>query len=336
LDDLAVPIVGAPMAGDPGTPELAAAVCMAGGLGFLAAGYKSSEAVREDIAALRALTTRPFGVNLFYAVRDTVDDAAISRYRESLRVEEERYGVSSGEARWTDDGWAEKLRLMQELRPAVVSFTFGCPEREVVDSLRERDIAVWATVTSRAEAEIALGAGVDALVAQGGEAGGHQGSFRQHDDDPLPVLFLTELVALLADQPVIAAGGIATSSAIRAVLAVGARAAQIGSAFMLSPEAGTSEPHRRALRAGGATRLTRAFTGRRARGIVNRFMAEHESLAPAAYPEIHYLTAPLRAAARERRDGEGLNLWAGQAHAFAREAPAGEIVERWAEELRRR
>jgi nitronate monooxygenase len=204
-----------------------------------------------------------------------------------------------------------------------------------VASLRGSGIAVWATVTSPAEAAVALAAGVDALVLQGAEAGGHQGSFHQHDDEPVSVLTLLQLVAATTNRPLVAAGGIATTAGIAAVLRAGASAAQIGSALMLAPEAGTSEPHRHALRGNAPTRLTRAFTGRRARGIVNRFSREHDGLAPAAYPEVHFLTAPLRAKARALGDADGINLWAGQAYGLAVETPAGELVERWRTELTR-
>ncbi len=332
---LDVVVVGAPMAGGPSTPALAAAVSEAGGIGFLAAGYKTAEAVRAEITAVRSMTDRPFGVNLFYPTRDDVDEAAIVAYAGSLRGEEERYGVSVGDHRWSDDGWGAKLDVVAEERPDVVSFTFGCPDRKIVGRLRDRDIAVWATVTSPAEARIALRADADALVLQGAEAGGHQGSFRQHDDEPVSVLTLLQSIAATTDRPLIAAGGIATAAGIAAVLHAGASAAQVGSALLLADEAGTSEPHQRALRGEAPTRLTRAFSGRRARGIVNRFMLEHGARAPAAYPEIHYLTAPLRAQARALGDTDGINLWAGQAYRLAIKAPIAEIVERWHADLAR-
>ena len=331
LDDvLDLPVVGAPLGGGPGTPALAAAVSEAGGLAFLAAGYKSADTVESEILALRSLTARPFGLNIFYPVRDDVDRAALAAYVRSLHGEEERYGVACGEARWSDDAWDAKLALAIRERPPVVSFTFGCPERDVVEELRTAGSAVWATVTTPAEAELALARGVDALVLQGAEAGGHQGAFVQAGDEPLSVLALLRLVRPMTELPLIGAGGIGSATGVAAVRAAGADAAQIGSAFLLAPEAGTSEPHRRALHGDAPTRLTRAFTGRRARGIVNRFMREHESDAPVGYPEIHFVTAPLRAKARELGDAEGLNLWAGQAYHLAREEPAAAIVERLA------
>jgi nitronate monooxygenase len=329
-----VPVVGAPLSGGPSNPALAAAVSEAGGLGFLAAGYKTAAAVAADLDELRALTERPFGLNLFFPTREPVDEAAVASYVARMRGEAGRYGVEPGEPRWSDDDWEAKLALVARERPAVVSFTFGCPGHELVESLRAGSL-VWCTVTSREEAEHATAAGVDALVVQGAEAGGHRGSFHDHDGEPFPLLTLLDVVARATSTPLVAAGGIATGRDIAAALNAGAVAAQIGSALLLTSEAGTSAPHRRALAAGGTTRLTRAFSGRRARGIVNRFMREHDAFAPRAYPEIHYLTTPIRAAAREQGHADGINLWAGTAHRQARAEPAGQLVERWAHELAR-
>jgi nitronate monooxygenase len=334
-DLLTVPIVGAPLAGGPTTPALAAAVSDAGGLGFLAAGYKTAASVAADVDALRALTNRPFGLNLFYPVREQVDEGQVARYVDGLAADAARYGVAAGEPRWTDDDWHAKLELARREHPAVVSFTFGCPSREVVEELRASGSSVWCTVTSPFEAEAAASAGVDALVAQGGEAGGHQGSFHDHSHDPLPMLTLLQLVRRATHLPIIAAGGIATGEGVAAVLAGGASAAQLGTALLLAPEAGTPDTYRRALRGGRATKLTRAFTGRRARGIVNRFMVEHDADAPTAYPEIHYATAPIRAAARACGDGEAINLWAGQSYGLTVERPAAELVEELAHGLER-
>jgi len=201
----------------------------------------------------------------------------------------------------------------------VVSFTFGCPESDVLAGFEE----TWVTVTTPVEAEIAERAGADALVAQGVEAGAHRGSFTD-EDGGLGLLALLQL--LRTELPVVASGGLMTAEAVAAVLAAGASAAQLGTAFLLAPEAGTSEVHRAALRGETGTALTRAFTGRTARGIGNRFMREHGGDAPRAYPEVHNLTAPLRAAAREQGDPDGVNLWAGQGYRLVRELPAAEIV----------
>jgi nitronate monooxygenase len=186
----------------------------------------------------------------------------------------------------------------------------------------------WVTVTSPEEAREAAAAGADALVVQGGEAGGHRGSFTDRADVPVyGLLSLLQLVRAAVELPLVASGGIATGPALAAVLCLGARAAQVGTAFLRTPEAGTHPAQRDALATHEPTALTRAFTGRLARGIRNRFMAEHPD-APVAYPELHYATAPLRAAARDAGDAGGFNLWAGEAHALAEEIPAAEVVAR--------
>jgi nitronate monooxygenase len=291
------------------------------------------DGLAEDISVTRGLTSGPFGVNVFYPVREEVDSGAIVAYAHRLQAEAERYGVDLGEPRWTDDAYDAKIELLLRERPAAVSFTFGCPDPEVVRSLRDVGCAVWCTVTCVSEAQQAASAGADALILQGGEAGGHQAGFHDHDDDPLSVLALLRLVSRATDLPLVAAGGLGSGEGIAAALNGGACAAQVGTAFLLASEAGTAPPHRDALRRGNApTKLTRAFSGRRARGIVNRFMREHDHEAPRGYPEIHHLTVPIRAAARQIGDADGINLWAGQAYPLAREASAGEIVEQLASE----
>jgi nitronate monooxygenase len=326
--ELVHPIVQAPLAGGPSTPELAAAVSGAGGFGFLAGGYAPPEALRQSIARVRELTDAPFGVNLFLLAETDVDEAALAAFAARL-------SGPLGEPRFDDDAFEAKLALVLEARPAVVSLTFGCPWRELVDRLHERGIAVWATVTEPEEARAAQDGGADALVVQGVEAGGHRGSFDDADGrGEVGLLALLRLVAAAADLPLVAAGGIADGAGVAAVLAAGARAAQVGTAFMRTPEAATSAAHRAALAHEAPTALTRAFTGRRARGIVNRFMREHGAHAPAAFPHVQFLTAPLRAAARAADDADAINLWAGQAHALASDAPAAELVVRWSEEAR--
>ena len=316
-------IVLAPLAGGPSTPELAAAVSNAGGLGFLAAGYLPSNVFAEQLRRTRELTTEPIGVNLFVLEAVDVDDDAIAAYALELKPEARARGVQLGRPRFDDDWLDEKLELIAHADVEVVSTTFGCPAAETVARLQQSGTHVWATVTAPHEARAARDAGVDALVVQGAEAGGHRGSWRD-DGEPVPVL---ELLALIdVGLPLIATGGIADRDGVGAVLAAGAQAAQVGTAFLLCPEAGTSAPHRSALHGGGETAYTRAFTGRVARGIVNRFMVDHPD-APSAYPHIHHLTAPLRAAARAAGDADGINLWAGVNFARAEERPAAEIVE---------
>jgi nitronate monooxygenase len=325
LDALRVPIVQAPLAGGASTPALTAAVVGAGGFGFVAGGYRTPDALGDDIAVVRALTREPFGVNLFVPGAPA-DPAAYEGYVAGLAQEARRHGVALGEPRFEDDAWQAKLELLEADPVAAVSFTFGCPPAEVAQRLQAAGSEVWVTVTDPDEATQAAAAGADALVAQGIEAGGHRASFVDADGGDYGLLALLALVARRTDLPLIASGGIATGRAVAAVLCAGARAAQVGTAFMRCPEAGTAAVHREALAAPAPTRVTRAFTGRRARGIVNRFLSEHSADAPTAYPEIHHVTAPLRAAGRAAGDADVLNLWAGQTHELAPELPAAEVV----------
>lgn len=333
-DRLDLPIVQAPLAGGPSTVALAAAVSEAGGLGFLAAGYKAPATLGQEIAAVRARTGRPFGVNLFAPPARPAAPMAVARYAGIVEAEAERHCAEVGEPRHDDDHWEEKLALVREQRPAVVSFTFGLPDAATARALHAAGCAVWVTVTTADEARAAAAVGADALVVQGVEAGGHRGSFDDGAPGEIGLLALLQLAGAAVDLPLVGTGGVMTGAGIAAVLAGGASAVQLGSALLLTPEAGTSAPHREAVAAPGETALTRAFSGRSARGIVNRFLREHSADAPRAYPEVHHLTAPLRAAARERGDAEVLNLWAGQAHELARAEPAGELVARLAAEAR--
>jgi nitronate monooxygenase len=339
LDALVHPIVQAPLAGGPSTPALAAAVAGAGGLGFLAAGYKAPDAVRADLAELRSLLPggAAFGINVFAPPGHGAGAGRVAAYAESLIGEAERSGAALGTPRWDDDAFAAKLDLLCAERVPVVSFTFGCPAPDELERLRAAGAAVWVTVTSPDEARAARGAGADALIVQGVEAGGHRGAFGDDAPADIGLLALLQLArAAVGDAlPVVATGGIVTGRAVAAVLAAGAAAAQLGTAFMLCPEATTAPAHRAAIAHGDApTALTRAFTGRTARGIVNRFMREHSADAPSAYPEVHHLTAPVRAAARAAGDRDGFHIWAGQAYSLAEAVPAAELVERIAAEAR--
>lgn len=326
------PIVLAPLAGGPSTPSLAAAVTNAGGLGFVGGGYLSAEALAERIHETRALTDGAIGVNLFRLSASPVDEAAVSAYAAGLEPEARARGVQLGEPVFDDDGWDAKLELVLACGIEVVSMTFGCPPADEVRRLQGSGASVWITVGSLPEARAARAAGADAIVLQGSEAGGHRASWDDAGDADAPALELLRAAAAEIELPLVATGGIADGAGISAALEAGARAAQLGTAFLLCPEAGTHEAHRRALRAGGTTAVTRAFTGRRARGIVNEFMRRHRD-APSAYPHVHHLTAPLRVAARAAGDADGFNLWAGERFERSRELPAGELVELLAKEL---
>ncbi len=326
------------MAGGPSTPAMAAAVSGAGGLGFLAAGYKTVDQVERELAEVRSLVPAgvSYGLNLFAPPGHGTGAAEINSYGDRLRDEAQEHGVALGYPRWDDDQYSEKLDLLAEQPVPVVSLTFGCPTPVQVDRLQSSGSAVWVTVTTVGEARAAQQAGADALIVQGVEAGGHRGSFDDAHPGDIGLLALLQLVQAAVNDglPLVAAGGIITGRGVAAVLAGGAAAVQLGTAFMLCPEAGTIPAHRDVISRGQApTALTRAFTGRTARGITNRFLRDHTD-APSAYPEIHHLTAPLRTAARTRGDADGFHLWAGQTYALAKPQPAADVVVRLATESR--
>jgi nitronate monooxygenase len=324
LDLLRRRIVVAPMAGGPTTTGLVIAAGRAGALGFLAAGYKTPEAMAAEIAAVRAATAEPFGVNVFVPGGPYPDAGTLAGYLGSL-------GPGLAEARWDDDGFDGKVAALLADPPAVASFTFGCPAAEVVRALQDAGSAVVVTVTSPDEALAAAAAGADALCVQGYEAGGHRGTF-VNDDAPgrdRGLLSLIGEVAAVTSRPQIAAGGIMTPAQVRAVLAAGAVAAQCGTAFLRSPESGAHPLHKAALADPRytATAVTRAFSGRPARGLVNEFIVGHPD-APPAYPEINNATRPLRAAAAAAGDTGRMSLWAGQGYRLAADLPAAEIIAR--------
>lgn len=329
LDQLDVPIIAAPMAGGPSSPDLVAAVSRAGGLGFLAGGYRTASALAEQIETCRQLTDAPFGMNLFCPPEADGDVEAVRAYRARLLPLAERYGVELPEPRTDDDGWHDKLDLVVSAGVAVVSFTFGLPETEVVERLHGRDIAVVATVTSSRAAEAAAARGVDAVVVQGSDAGGHQATLSV-DDEPnrLPLIELLDDVRRFIDMPLIAAGGIVTGAQIASLLASGASAVQLGTAFMLTPEAGTSATVRAAYTDPRftTTASTRAFSGRFARGLRNRFVDEFDPLAPAAYPAVNQVTGPIRSAAGAAGDADHTHLWAGTGWREARATSAEQVL----------
>jgi nitronate monooxygenase len=333
LDSLTVPIVQAPMAGGPSTPALAVAVDRAGGLGFLAAGYLTAERLRADIAATRAQISG-FGVNVFAGgASGGADPALVEAYAARISPEADRAGIALGRPRFDDDAFEEKLALLCEEPVAVVSFTFGLPGERAIDRLHAAGTEVWITVTNAHEATLAADAAADALIVQGVEAGGHRGVFVDDDSQSeLTLLAALQLVRAAVEQPLIAAGGIMTGAALAAVLVAGASAAQLGTAYLRAAEAGTSEAQRAATASDATTVLTRAFSGRTARGIVNRFHSEYGEAAPRAYPEVHHLTSPLRSHGRAVGDPDLINLWAGQAHQLAEALPAEEITRRLAQD----
>jgi nitronate monooxygenase len=315
------------MAGGPSTPALAAAVANAGGYGFVAAGYLTANALRETIAMTRALTDAPFGVNLFMPSTPG-DPVEIDAYAKTLQSEAELLGVKLGLPHWEDDAYEAKLDVVESVRPLLVSFTFGCPPSQIVDRLHRADIQVAVTVTSLAEALLASDTGADLVAVQGSEAGGHQGSFIDLGANQRSLLSLLEEIRETSDVPMIGTGGVMNGHDAACVLRAGAIAVQLGTALLCTPEAGTSSPYRRALLNARypTTILTRAYSGRFARGLANEFALAHDGEAPQAYPEVHHLTRPLRAAATKIDNASVPNLWAGTGWRRVTTLPAASII----------
>ncbi len=330
------------MAGGVSTPELVAAVADAGGLGFLAAGYKTPGAVRDQVDAVRTATGAPFGVNVLVPGGDefTTDEgrSELERYRVALVSTAAQYGIVPGSASYDDDHWAEKLEVLAGAGVPYVSFTFGCPDTVTVARLREAGSRVIVTVTSPPEAAIAAAAGADAVCVQGPEAGGHRASFTNEPEAEADTGLLALLTAVRTevDLPVMAAGGIVDGRGVAAVLAAGACAAQIGTGLLRTPESGARPVHKDALAdpAFTTTSVTRAFSGRPARGLTNRFMLDFGTKAPAAYPHVNNATRPVRAAAAGAGDTGLMSLWAGQGYRLAENLPTAQLVRRWAGEAR--
>lgn len=337
LDGLDAPVVGAPMAGGPSTVALAREISRAGGLGMLGAANLTLEALAQRVEQLQAELGSDglFGVNVFVptAEPDAADSEladALATHLQALDGWAQRYGVTRGEARWDDDSWRAKVDWLVAHPVPLVTFHFGAPPREIVDALHGVGSEVWTTVTSRAEAVLATDAGLDALVVQGREAGGHRGFFTNSvdadSDDQPGLLSLLRLVQAVTALPLVAAGGLVHGADVAAVLVAGARAAQLGTAFLQSPEAGTSAPHRAAVAADRPTTVTRAFSGRPARAVRNELLDALTEHAPAAYPQLNRAGQPIRAAAAAAGDEAAVAMWAGQTHHLARALPAAEVV----------
>ncbi|KFF59576.1 2-nitropropane dioxygenase [Cryobacterium sp. MLB-32] len=335
LADLRIPVIAAPMAGGASTPHLVVAVGAEGGLGFLAAGYKTPDTVARQVSAVRGDSTNPFGVNVFLPQAPPTDLAGVERYRRALEPAARARGVELPLTVVDDDWFAEKIDLLVDLRVPVVSFTFGLPSVDVVARLHQVGTSVVATVTSLDEAVQAAGRGVDALCVQGPEAGGHRGTFNTLDrPEAVPLPDLVAVVLATVALPVVAAGGIGSGEQIAALLASGATAVQLGTAFLRTDESGAPHAHKDALADPRFTQtvITRAFSGRAARGLLNAFITEHDASAPWAYPQVHHLTAVLRADAGRRGDADGLALWAGTGYRSATAEPAAAVLTRlWQE-----
>ncbi len=328
-----LPIIQAPMAGVQGS-ALAIAVSNAGGLGSLPGAMLSLDALRSELAALRAGTARPFNVNFFCHTPPQPDAAREAAWREALAPYANELGIDlasvpAGAGRVPFN--AESAQVLEAIRPPVVSFHFGLPEPALLARVKAWGAKVLSSATTVDEARWLEAQGVDAVIAQGLEAGGHRGHFLSHDLTLQSGTFalLPQLVRAVK-VPVIAAGGIADAAGVRAALALGAAGVQLGTAYLLCPEATTSALHRAALQSDAArhTALTNLFTGRPARGIVNRLMRELgplNAVAP-AFPLATAAIAPLRAAAEKAGSGDFSPLWSGQNASGCKAVPAGRLT----------
>jgi nitronate monooxygenase len=342
LFDLSVPIIQAPMAGV-ATPALAAAVSNAGGLGSLGLGSSTVDQARAMISQTRALTSRSFNVNLFChqpAERDAARETAwIEHLSPLFRETGADIPASLNESRTSFLADEAMMQLLLELRPPVVSFHFGVPSPERMDAFRASGILMIGNATNVNEANLLVEAGVDAIVAQGIEAGGHRGVFDPDDrDERLPTQVLVRLPVQSIGIPVIAAGGIMDGHGIRAAMALGAAGVQMGTAFILCPESAASEGYRNRLKSERAwsTQLTSVPSGRPARGLVNRLISYGEapgSPRPAAFPLAFDASKQLSDAALKHGNDDFAAYWAGQGAPLARELPAAELMRQLSAEM---
>lgn len=333
-----LPIIGAPMAGT-GTPALAAAISDAGGLGIFPGGYLTGEKLAEGIDAVRALTDRPFGVNLFLPtpVDEERDGDRLRSYAEALAPVAMSAEVELPTPRWDgSDNFRDKIEVLEQARIPLVSFIFGVPPVDSVQRLHAAGSVVMATVTDSSEARAAVDVGADLLCLQGTDAGGHRGTHRV-DAEPNNQGWRELLPAVLAEVaiPVVVAGGVMSAQDVTDALAAGAAAVQCGSAFLLTDESGMNDAYRAGFTDPALTEqvVTRAFSGRPARAIRNGFVARLDPVAVPVYPIVNQLTKPLRAAGAATGDRDLVSLWAGTGWRQARPGPAADIVAALAAEV---
>jgi nitronate monooxygenase len=332
------PIIQGPLGGGPSTPELVAAVSNAGGLGSLGAAYMTPVQITDAIQRIRTLSSRPFNVNLFagaWSIDPNFDAgpmlALLAEVHETLELPPPVAPTPE------PDPFPAQLEAVLDARPPIFSFTFGIPDGDAMSCLKARGIAILGTATTVEEARQLERAGVDAIVAQGAEAGAHRGTFLDSfESSMVPTLDLVRSTAGAVSLPVIATGGLMDGHDVLAAMKAGASAAQLGTAFLPCPESGASEVYKRAILAAkeDTTVVTRAFSGRPARGLRNAFMTSvdgRELILP--YPLQNALTRPMRTAAAQQGLPDYLSLWAGQGVARARAMPAGDLVRRLIEEM---
>ncbi|KPF68054.1 hypothetical protein IP84_11490 [beta proteobacterium AAP99] len=347
FDELQVPIIQAPMAGGPSTPALAAAVIRAGGMGSLGVAYLSGDRIAQDIRQTRALcagVAGPLNVNLFmFPPAFRVDAERATAAEAALAPIAQRLGIAA--PKLPGNAWhpplAEQLDAIWSERPEVLSFHFGLPPQDVIHRAHDLGIAVAVTATSPHDASTIEAAGADFIVAQGIEAGGHRGEFEMSGDAPdgLTCVALVEAIRKDIRVPIVAAGGLMDGADIARALASGAAATQLGTAFLLCPEAGTTASYRALLRRTAqlqdrTVRFTRAFSGRWAQGVENSFMRSIDSTATALpFPAQNALSGTIRAAAAQQHDAEHQSCWSGRELRRIRELPAEQLMQRLAAEL---
>lgn len=326
----ALPLAAAPMAGGPTTPALATAVSGAGAFAFLAGGYRTPEALAEDITRARR-GAAAFGVNLFAPTPVPITEADFRRYAREVQPDADRHGLDLSHAPLVedDDRWHDKLDLLLADPVPVVSVTFGLPKAAEVTALRRTGSRVLVTVTSVPEARAAADVGADGLVVQGSRAGGHSGRHDARRAVPdVPTADLVRAVVAVG-LPVVSAGGVDGPEAVAALLHAGATAVAVGTLLVRTDESGASQAYKDALAdpAFPDTVVTSAFTGRPARSLRNDFVRQHDATAPTGYPAVHHLTRDLRRAAAAAGDPHRLHLWAGTGYRRARTGPAAAVVE---------
>lgn len=325
------PIIQGPLGGGPSRPELVAAVSNAGGLGSLGAAYMTPEQITDAIRSIRALTSRPFNVNLFAGGWSERDDCNAGPMLAVLGEIHRKLGIPPPvPPTAAPDPFPAQLRAVLEARPPIFSFTFGIPDQDAMFRLKSRGILIAGTATTVEEARKLEQAGVDAIVAQGAEAGAHRGTFLDSfESSMVPTLQLVRSTVSSVHVPLIATGGLMDGRDIVAAMKAGALAGQLGTAFLPCPESGASDVYKQAILATkeDTTAITRAFSGRPARGLRNAFMASVDGPDLAIpYPLQNSLTRPMRTAAAQQGLHDYLSLWAGQGVARARAMPAGELV----------
>jgi nitronate monooxygenase len=328
-----IPVIQAPMAGSQGS-ALAIAVSSAGGLGSLPCALLTPPAIRDELSAITAATGKPYNVNFFVHPEPAVDEAReaawraiLAPYYRELDVDPAAIPAQAGRTRFDE----ETAAVLEEFRPPVVSFHFGLPAAALLRRVKSWGSKVIASATTIEEARHLEAQGIDAIIAQGLEAGGHRGMFLTEDlSTQMGTMALVRQVVRTVRIPVLAAGGIADAAGVRAILALGASAAQVGTAYLACPEAKTSRVHRAALKARDSdlTALTNLFTGRPARAVLNRLMREIGPMNAAApsFPLASGAITPLRAKAEDGGSGDFTGVWAGQHIRRGPDLPAAQLT----------